>query len=227
MVRLQSRSAWPAPERSPDLADRVAEGLSGIVGQIESPQHPRELDDGHHAALVLHERCKQVELTSDDRHRRRVVTDEHRARGGVDGDVAAGEHAPGLGLVLRETAAQGRPDPCQEHFAVVGLEYVVVGPAVERLDDPRFAIVGGENDSRAAVAEPDVTIQLETIQVGQAEIDQRQIRHLGIEDGEGFGGRARNRDTVPAGGEDVGERPTLGRVIFDDQNRRKASRPGR
>ncbi len=114
--------------------------------------------------------------------------------------------------------------PREEHVGVVWLQDVVVGAAVEPLDDSLASIIRGEDDAWTPDPKADVSAQLDAVEVRQPEVDEREIWPFGVEQTEGVRRRACRRDAIAAGGEDVGERSALCGVILDQQDRRRLPR---
>ena len=116
-------------------------------------------------------------------------------------------------------AAQVGPDPRRQFLGDDRLGHVVVGARLQARDQIMRVRLGGDDDDRHEAVGANAAAHLETRHVGQAEIEQHQLRFRG---GERFEARAavgRLVDHVPF----VLEREAQGEpdlvVVLDEQQR--------
>ena len=72
--------------------------------------------------------------------------------------------------------AQGDAHPGHQHVHGERLGDVVVGALVERGDHALLVAVGGDHDDRAALRGAQPAAQLDAVDVGQAEVEDDQVR---------------------------------------------------
>ena len=114
--------------------------------------------------------------------------------------------------------AQRGAQPRRQFAHAEGFFDIVVRAEVERLDLLGFAIAGGENDHRRLRKRPDVAQHVLAVTVGQAEVQNDEVRRAGDGHAQGLGARLR-RDHVVARRRQGDMQQALNlRLVVDDED---------
>ena len=183
----------------------------GVVALPDLDEQPLAIDRD---AGCARKRREQLELLGRQRHAR--PGDGDCSRGEVDRkrpdvDPRRGERG--------ERAAQDRFDAREQLREGERLDDVVVGAAAEPLDPRRQVAARGHDDDGHRTKPPDARADLEAVGVGQAEIQQHEVRRARLRHlVEGLGGGDSAARAVAAFGQPIAQRGREGIVVFDDQD---------
>ncbi len=100
-----------------------------------------------------------------------LVVETCQARTGVDGEPAHDRHR--LGILA--TATEHGSHPCLELAGAKWFDQVVVGSGIESPDDVFLDTSGGGDDDRDGADRPDHLEQLETVEVGKAQVENHEV----------------------------------------------------
>ena len=116
--------------------------------------------------------------------------------------------------------AYGHAEPCLQLGHSEGLGDEVIGTAVERLDLAVLVAVGGKDDDRDMGELPNPSTDLNAVEIGQAQVEDDEIRTEQCHLADGVGSRVRRRDLVAASRQPDPQRLDQRRVVVDHQNLR-------
>ena len=153
----------------------------------------------------------------------RVAVEPDLAADGVDLEVADPQPST-AGATL--AAAQQGADAGPQFGVVEGLGDVIVGAAVEASEPIEVSGAAGEDKDRQlwvdapgdAVGFADAANEVEAVEIGQAEIDERQVRKASLHQALGFGSGLGLQELVAVYGEIVGEELAGWAMVLDDQD---------
>ena len=128
---------------------------------------------------------------------------------------------PGAGVAQRDS------EPCLELGHAEGLRHEVVGAAVERLDLAALVAVGGEHHDGDIRELADAAADLEAVDVGQAKVEDDEVRSAQRDLVDGLCSRVGGEDLVAAGGQADPERLEERRIVVDDEHLGHGGRSGR
>ena len=150
------------------------------------------------------------------------LTHTWRLIGSSSSDPIRSRPVPGR----RRRPPQQRPYPRAQLVVREGLHHVVVATAAEAAQPVELAHAPGQHEQRQvriqaagdAIGVADVREQLETIAVGQAEVDDRQVGEGALEQTPGVGHALGFEHVEAVGRQVVREERAGGAVVFDDED---------
>ena len=106
------------------------------------------------------------------------------------------------GQAARRTVAvdpQGGPDTCQQLAGAKGLGNIIVGPQVQRLDLILLRGAGRKHHDRSHVLLAHGADQLQTVPVGQTQIQDHEVGVVGGKQGQAHGAGVRHQCLIAVG----------------------------
>src|SRR5215469_7614439 len=151
------------------------------LGLVPVPPHaPQQVRMGQQLAAVGGKLAQQGELRGGQVHG--LAVPGHLLAGQVDLDVPRGDDRRSrLGRGGGPGAAQCGGDPGQQFLDAERLGHVVVGANVERGHLVPLPAAGRHHDDRHAGLLADLPAQLETVDLGQHQVEQDDVRLLGLQ----------------------------------------------
>ena len=131
----------------------------------------------HRAPDFRRQQHEQIELA---RSQRELARPGPRPAGrDVDLDVTGRQHLDGR---LAPRGAAGAPGPREQFREPERFGDVVVGAGVQPDDDVRFLLARGEHDDRRGrCARSELPAEVDTVGVGEPEVEEHQIRNQALE----------------------------------------------
>ena len=199
--------------------------VAGRVGITRSPHLGEQLVAAEQLARVAEQHLEQVPLG-------RGQPDILGSRGRVTG---RDRHLPGdpLGgqvddqvteLHPRHVLGRGpgpagyRAHPRQQLFDPERLGDVIIGARVQRLDLVAAAVAAGQHDDRGLGPAAQPLDHLDTVQIGQTQVEDHQIRWVAGGGGKRFGAGGRHVHVEFADPQVYPQRPENLRLVVDDQH---------
>ena len=139
----------------------------------------------------------------------------------VDLEVAGPERRGAARRRGHLEAAQDGLDPGHQLEVVERLGDVVVGAELQALDLVHRVVAGGQHHDRDVGERPDLADHLEAVDVGQADVQQHDVRVLVLDDVERGLARpgAEDVDLAPLQGEPEADRLDDVGLVVDDEDR--------
>ena len=134
----------------------------------------------------------------------------------VEPQVPERQRAVGGRLAAR--AAQQRAQAGLELVDVERLDQIVVGAGVEPVDPVAHGVAGGQHQHRDAVAlAPQQPAHLETVDVGQTDVEHDRVREAAVDLGQRLGPALGQLHLVTGERQRTAEHVTQGTIVVDHQ----------
>ena len=142
---------------------------------------------------------------------------EHLAALVVDGEALCAEHPAGQVPAAIAVHPQRSPHPGQQLTGAEGLGDIVVGTKVEGLDLILLGGAGRQDDDGGQILLPDGADGVQTVPIGQAEVQDDEVRVIGDEHGHAHHAGLGHQRLIAVGLQQGLDEAADVRLILDDK----------
>ncbi len=174
---------------------------------------------GEHLAGVDGQQLQDFELVLGEVDL--LPAQQNQVAGQVHGQVLDLVHVPLDALAEFHPAgpAQGGADAGQQLGHAEGLYHVVVRPHVQGLHLLRLPVPGGDDDDRRLPGQaPELGQDLQPVHIGQAQVQQHQVRAVGEEQGQPLPAAEGGDGLVVVGGQGPADEVADGPLVLNNQD---------
>ena len=181
-----------------------------------APDLAQQLRAGDDLPGVADQRVEQAVLERRQLHG--LAAHRHLVAVAVDAKFAAVEHALGRFADRAVAVAHGDADARQQLARAERLGQVVVGARVERPHLVAFLVARRDDEDRAREPGAQLADDVDAVEVGQAEVEDDEVRPAALGDRERFGRRGRLDDAVAVDAQRDAQEAADLRFVFDHQD---------
>ena len=195
-----------------ELVDEDAE-VFGLVAVVRTPDSLQQAAVGLGFSSVGDELPKQLEFLGRQLYGSAFYGD--RAFFEIDHQIVGNEGRDG---VAGAGATQGSADAGHQFLDAEGLDDVIIGAGVERLDLVAFGVAHGEHDDGNVAGGPNFAASIEAGDAGQIHVENDQVGVLGTDKTERLFSRFGFDDGITVRGKSGAHHPADLGLVVDDEN---------
>lgn len=174
------------------------------------PNASEQLLPRNDSAWVLRKDAQQVELLRSQLHP--VAIDDDLTPGAVNGHIAC------LRWWISTSTSPNSANPCSKLPHGVRLDDVVVGTELKSNDPIRLIPACRSDDHRHVTCPSDLAQDVESVRIGQTEVEQDDVWIMGLRAGNRVGTSDRDLDIEPVTHQRFMQRRRQHRVVLDHQH---------